>query len=77
MWYLKYPSASLCLFTLISPSNTDIAGFGARDHAFFLRGKKNVKFQQIGLLKSVILSLLLLHSSVWHDIMAFEYKQNL
>lgn len=51
MWYLKYPSASLCLFTLISPSNTGIAELGAEDHAVYSLGEKNVKFQQIGLLK--------------------------
>lgn len=39
-WYLKYPSASLCLFTLISPNNTDIAGLRARDHTVYSLGEK-------------------------------------
>ena len=51
MWYLKYPFASLCLFTLTSPCITGIAELEAGDHALYSLGEKKVKFQQIRLLK--------------------------
>lgn len=40
MWYLKYPSSSHCLFTLVSPSNIGLAEFGARDHALYSLRRK-------------------------------------
>lgn len=40
LWYLKHPSASLCLFTLLSPSNTAWLGQEPGIHAVHSLWKK-------------------------------------